>query len=392
MRSNASKLLEQAKHDSGRIKTLPIELEATNEALQVLLDNNTADIATIRDLLPKVQEHAQNLSQRAQELDNLLSETRDSSNDAIQAANAYKNIVDAIRNASSAAYQGLDAGAKATEQLEGVEKKSLLLYEKSEDVLNNATDLESSERDLREPLNENVRRYKPLQEQHDKNKESLNNVEKFLKLRQQPPDNALKEAEDVAGEAETFSVNTNSVVEEEFRELPANVKQAKQIPKDVLNTTTNINQVEKQLQTINDKLPSVLSAVNTLPAKEARIRAASDKLQTNIEKLKALIDVAREMANKIKVGVKYNVSTVLELQNPPNLNDLSTSAHISGYFRTRDGNENGLLLYLGNEVGTNLRRTDTVSEALVFGLLVFKVVTRINFNKFNKGSNLSLCK
>lgn len=137
-----------------------------------------------------------------------------------------------------------------------------------------------------------------------------------------------------------------------------NVQQAKQIPKVALNTTANINQVEKQLQTIHDKLPDVLRSVNALPAKESRIRGASEKLQTNIEKLKAMIDVAREMANKIKVGVRFNDSTVLELQNPPNLNDLSTSAQISGYFKTKE--PNGMILYLGNEIGTKLRRTDTV--------------------------------
>lgn len=72
-----------------------------------------------------------------------------------------------------------------------------------------------------------------------------------------------------------------------------------------------------------------------------------------------MIELAREMANKITVGVKFNDSTVLELQNPPNLNDLSTSAQISGYFRTKE--PNGMVLYLGNEIGTKLRRTDTVS-------------------------------
>lgn len=219
LRSNASKLIEQAKHDSGRIKTLPVDIEVTNEALKEFLGDNDADIVAIRELQPKVQEHAQNLSQRAQELDNLLSETRDSSNDAIQAANAYKNIVEAIRNASSAAYEGLDAGEKAAEQLEGVENKSLLLDEKSEEVFNNATELESRERNLTEPLKESLRRYQPLQEQHDRNKDALNILEKLLKLRQQPRDNALKEAEVVAGEAESFSVNTNSIVEEEFREV-----------------------------------------------------------------------------------------------------------------------------------------------------------------------------
>lgn len=152
-------------------------------------------------------------------MDNLLSETRDSSNDAIQAANAYKNIVDAIRNASSAASEGLEAGEKAAEQLQGVEDKSVLLDEKSEEVFNNATDLEAKERNLKEPLNENLRHYYPLQEQHNKNKEDLNNLEKLLKLRHQPSDNVLKEAEKVAGEAQSFAVNSNSIVEDQFKEV-----------------------------------------------------------------------------------------------------------------------------------------------------------------------------
>lgn len=219
LRTNASKLLDSAKRDSDRIQTLPIDLHATNEALKASLDNNDDDIAAIRTLQPKVQEHAQNLSQRAQELDNLLSETRDSSNDAIQAANAYKNIVDAIRNASSAAYEGLDAGEKAAEQLEGVENKSLLLDDKSEEVFNNAAELEANESSLTEPLRENQRRYNPLQEQHNKNKEALNNLDKFLKSRQQPSHNALKEAQEVAGDAKAFASNTDSIVEDEFREV-----------------------------------------------------------------------------------------------------------------------------------------------------------------------------
>lgn len=194
-------------------------MDETNRVLKNLLDDNDADIAAIKLLQPKVQEHAQNLSQRAQELDNLLSETRDSSNDAIQAANAYKNIVDAIRNASSAANEGLEAGEKAAEQLQGVEDKSLLLDEKSEEVFNNATELEAKERNLKEPLEENLRKYYPLQEQHNKNKDDLNNLEKLLKSKQQPSDNALKEAEEVAVEAESFAVNSNSIVEDEFKEV-----------------------------------------------------------------------------------------------------------------------------------------------------------------------------
>lgn len=127
--------------------------------------------------------------------------------------------MDAIRNASSAASEGLEAGEKAAEQLQGVEDKSLLLDEKSEEVFNNATELEKKERNLKEPLDENLRRYYPLQEQHNKNREDLNNLEKLLKSRLQPSDNVLKEAEEVAVEAESFAVNSNSIVEDEFKEV-----------------------------------------------------------------------------------------------------------------------------------------------------------------------------
>lgn len=133
---------------------------------------------------------------------------------------------------------------------------------------------------------------------------------------------------------------------------------ARQIPKDAINTTTNLNQVEKQLQTINDKLPSVINAIEQLPEKQKKILDASTNIQNDINKLNAQIALARDVANRIKVGIQFVPSTALELHNPPNLNDLSTSTQISGYFKT--ANPNGLLLYLGNEVGANLRRTKTV--------------------------------
>lgn len=219
LHSNASKLIDEARTGYDRISYFPGELEGTNAALKKVLDENDADIAEIKVLQPKAQEHAQNLSQRAQELDNLLSETRDSSNDALTAANAYKNIVDAIKNASHAANEGLKAGEDAARQLEGVENKSLILNDKSEEFFTNATDLSSSDQNLTEPLKLNLQRYLPSQEQHNKNKEALESLEKLLNLKQQLSHDALKEAKDVAGHAETFANNTRVIAADEFKEV-----------------------------------------------------------------------------------------------------------------------------------------------------------------------------
>lgn len=137
---------------------------------------------------------------------------------------------------------------------------------------------------------------------------------------------------------------------------------AKQIPNDAINATTSLNQVEKQLNTINEKLPLVTEGIQQLPEKQQKIDEISNDIQKNIDKLNAQIALAREVANRIKVGVEFTPSTTLELRNPPNLNDLSTSTQITGYFKT--SNPHGMLLYLGNQPGTNLRRTKTVCNLL----------------------------
>lgn len=117
--------------------------------------------------------------------------------------------------------------------------------------------------------------------------------------------------------------------------------------------------MEKQLNAVNEKLPEILRAIRELPAKQDDRRTTADGLQEKIKKLNEQIALARDIASRIKVGVTFLESSSLELQNPPNIADLSTSTYISGYFRTKE--LNGLIFYLGNPEGTKLRRTKSVS-------------------------------
>lgn len=66
------------------------------------------------------------------------------------------------------------------------------------------------------------------------------------------------------------------------------------------------------------------------------------------------------MLCSIKVGVRFYPNTTLQLRNPENLSQQSTSSRISVYFKTEQ--KNGFILYLGNEKDTQrkLRRTKSV--------------------------------
>lgn len=93
-------------------------------------------------------------------------------------------------------------------------------------------------------------------------------------------------------------------------------------------------------------------------------------IKKQINKLSSQIQLARDYANRLKVGVKFYSNTTLELRNPNTLEDLTTSTKISGYFRTPKAN--GLIFYLGNPSGTNLRKTKTVR--ILFNWIIYYII------------------
>lgn len=131
------------------------------------------------------------------------------------------------------------------------------------------------------------------------------------------------------------------------------------LPKTVDDMNRDLLQTQKQLNTVNEILPSFIETIDQIPEQQIRMQRTIDNIKNSIKKLDQQINLARDLANQIKIGMKFYPNTTLELKNPSNLEDLTTSTKISGYFRTN--NTYGLLWYLGNPPGTNLRKTKTVS-------------------------------
>lgn len=61
------------------------------------LDINQEEIEKIKKLQPNVQVHADDLSDRVEKLEHILSDSQIGSSDAIKAARAYRDIVDAVK-------------------------------------------------------------------------------------------------------------------------------------------------------------------------------------------------------------------------------------------------------------------------------------------------------
>lgn len=122
-------------------------------------------------------------------------------------------------------------------------------------------------------------------------------------------------------------------------------------------------QIGKHISVTNETLPVVIDDMETIPEVQALHKKLSNDIEANVNKLNQQIELARDLANRIKVGVSFSPSTHLELRNPKNIEDLVISTKFSGYFKTKK--ENGFLFYIGNPNGTNLPKTKTVSISQV---------------------------
>lgn len=218
LKTNASELLKDAINAYGKLIIVPINLEKTNSDFNITLDNNENEIKELYVLRPQVIEHAENLTQRAQELDNLLNEARNSSGGTLSAVNAYKDIVDHIKSAKEAADEGLKAAQNASNLLYGAEEKSKDALDKSLELFDTASKAEV-ENDFEPLLKENKANFLPLEEQHLKNKEQLDNIEKLLKQQQQPLKDALNETTNIATHASAYTSNTHDTIAEQFKEV-----------------------------------------------------------------------------------------------------------------------------------------------------------------------------
>lgn len=132
-----------------------------------------------------------------------------------------------------------------------------------------------------------------------------------------------------------------------LKDLENGVSNAKQLSKKIDDTNMDIAQAGTHIDQVSRILPNLQLFVDDIKQKQDNTQRSNNDLADRIEKLKTQIDFARELANSIKVGVRFHPNTTLELQPPASLAQLSNDFKTSVYFRTNKSN--GFLLYLGNE-------------------------------------------
>ena len=158
-----------------------------------------------------------------------------------------------------------------------------------------------------------------------------------------------------AATADTRATEIQKQAERIIAELTGSPHALIQKPEEDLGhvSVEEILMAENAARSVPQDIPGVNDRINRADAQINSNQAAADDLGNKIAELRRKVELTRSLTNRIKVGMELSRSNSVQLKNPSDIGRASTYTHISMYFKTPE--RDGLLYYLGNEVGTSRR-------------------------------------
>ncbi|CAH0382822.1 unnamed protein product [Bemisia tabaci] len=360
---NVKELIENATSYNNRankaISDLSIGLPARktlNAQLNESVENLRRELLEARNKVRDADAHAHQLMEQAENLDLLFVDTRSLSDNAYSAATAYQKIISKVNDSFNIARDAKIAAEKAEQMLTGLNDRSSLSDNSSTVLLGEAKSLLfQAQSELAPQLNMAEEKCKRVVLLNKNITAGFNDIDQAMsRIPSTSPENNLDSIIPKANVGEIAAANVLESLNPISAELSEWSNATKQLGKDIVDTNISVSQANNQLDSFAAALLNVSSLMEKLKARPQELDGRSNQLKMSMDQLKSKIALARDLANKIKVGVSLYDNSTLELRNPENLAQQGISTDISLYFKT--DKRNGLILFVGNEAGSRMKR------------------------------------
>ncbi|CAH2303158.1 laminin subunit alpha-5 isoform X1 [Pelobates cultripes] len=311
-------------------------------------------------IVEKAEMHAKQLWQLSK---NLFSAIGDSDQEvyiqkAINASNAYSNIIESVREAEKAAK---DANRAAGDAVKSVVSEDL--GKKGKDLLKKSVQLEESAKSAESELKGDIERKlqearRNLQDRRRKKESLQSELKSVLDKLRMTPDNVtedLTSAKLKAAEANS----TAARVEATLTDIKKDLEQWKNKYGNLQNEDVNkaVEEAKTSVSNLENTIPLLLDKLNNLENRQGQNGSVSDSIQ----RIRQLISQARDAASKVKVPVKFNGNSGVQLRPPSNMADLSAYTSLKLHIQNAEPqskkkrqvntDQGRFVLYLGHEDG-----------------------------------------
>uniref|UniRef100_A0A673UW51 Laminin subunit alpha 3 n=1 Tax=Suricata suricatta TaxID=37032 RepID=A0A673UW51_SURSU len=349
------------------------KLAATlNEERRALSDKvrELSQSASKASLVVEAEMHAQSLQKLAKQLEEIK---RNASGDelvrcAVDAATAYENILSAIRAAEDAADKATSASESALQTVikEELPRKAKILSSDSDKLLKEAKLTQKKLRQEISPALNNLQQtLKVMTVQKGLINTNITAIQDDLRGIQRDDIN------DMISNAKSMVRNANDITDEVLDGLSPIETDVARI-KDTYGSTQSedlnkaLTDADNSVKKLTNKLPDLLSKIESINQQLLPLGNISD----NVDRIRELIQQARDAANKVAVPMRFNGKSGVEVRLPNDLDDLKGYTSLSLFLqrpesRESGGTENMFVMYLGNKDASR----DYIGMALVDGKL-----------------------
>eukprot|EP00102_Acyrthosiphon_pisum_P016424 XP_008187385.2 PREDICTED: laminin subunit alpha [Acyrthosiphon pisum] len=345
--------IKKSKDAFANIGAENVSLKDAKYSVESTIEIEQRKLEEVKRGLDAAKEHSDRLKEQADLMESLVKNSTSASETAIAAANSYKNIVAEIEKSLNAAENASTAAEETINKSRGLDERVAVADQNSTKLLQDVKmALEQVQGGLEESLKD--AKYKSSIVSNSKNQYDQRIDEIFKQLEQ-----IVSETPKSENNMETVMANDEKSrklidsLDNVVKSLPDHLIAAQQLNKDTDKAIKDVTQSNKQLDTALSLLPNATDSINRLKNKPEELQKVIEKLKSTVKSLQTKVITSRNMVNRIKVGVNLSKNSTLELRNPENLAQQSISTLASIYIKTDQ--PKGLIMYLGNEVGTSRR-------------------------------------
>ncbi|XP_026718104.1 laminin subunit alpha-5 [Athene cunicularia] len=308
-------------------------------------------------IVEQAEEHARLLDELARNLSSIIQGTNQDGfiQRAIDASNAYASIIEAVKKAERAAH---DADEAAGEALMNVISENLGAI--SKELKRNSSNLEESVRREQRKLNGAIKgtlqtakdKLADLRVKKDQLLSQLQSVQDMLGRDQEDTKEMIQNAKAAAAEANETAARVEDTLSTMKKQLDEWKDQYGGLRNEDLNQA--VQDARKSVSSLESTIPLLLGKLSSLENRRNKNATVSE----NIVRIRQLITQARNAASKVKVPMKFNGSSGVQVRMPSNLQDLAAYTSLKFYIqnpeprsrqRRQDGTEEGrFVLYLGS--------------------------------------------
>ncbi|XP_043984093.1 laminin subunit alpha-5 isoform X1 [Gambusia affinis] len=324
--------LEMAVADVTQVNTVVQMLQESKEEYEHLaaqldgarspLANKVQTFAAINTLIPLVEEaekHAELLNALAMNLTSLIADTK--KDPSVDLTKVYNNVVNNITAAEHAAKMAEKA---ANDTLENIKNQDL--GQSASTLKNHSMELQGEVQQMNDELNNTLKveleeaqkRLNLAKAKHDQAVKDLAEIQKSLNSTSNVTQE-INEANTVANKANITATDVNNML----LPIKKQLDQWQQAYGDTNSTSDEINKAlinaSKTVQKLEEHIPTLLKKLDDLQNYSVQMPNISE----NINRIRQLIQEARNTVNKVSVSMKFNGKSGVQVRTPSNLADLA---------------------------------------------------------------------